>query len=186
MANGPMDAGCRRRGRALKARGLGGRLHASRWRAVGLLRSRSPPFPAPPEFRVLLVATAGPGSVMPSVRLELFLMALLTSTLGSFALSLSPLNPANSAPFARSGWQHSKGFGPSPCLVSRRRPARVRCLSEDCDPASRDWRQSARPVSNGRYPARQHCSQCGLCDSYFVAKVLICCTLRWYAICERS
>ena len=35
----------------------------------------------------------------------------------------------------------------------------------------RDWRQSALPVANGRYPAREHCSKCGLCDSYFVAKV---------------
>ena len=34
-----------------------------------------------------------------------------------------------------------------------------------------DWRKSARPVANGRYPAREHCSHCGLCDSYFVAKV---------------
>jgi 7-hydroxymethyl chlorophyll a reductase len=34
-----------------------------------------------------------------------------------------------------------------------------------------DWRKSARPVANGRYPAREHCSKCGLCDSYFVAKV---------------
>ena len=47
MASGPVNADCRRRARALKARGLPvlkGRFHASRWRSVGLLRSPCPPF----------------------------------------------------------------------------------------------------------------------------------------------
>ena len=34
-----------------------------------------------------------------------------------------------------------------------------------------DWR-SARPISEGKpYPAKEHCSQCGLCDTYFVHHV---------------
>jgi len=35
-----------------------------------------------------------------------------------------------------------------------------------------DWRTKAKPVAPGSsYPAKEHCSQCGLCDTYFVAHV---------------
>lgn len=35
-----------------------------------------------------------------------------------------------------------------------------------------DWREKSRPVPRGgRYPAGEHCSQCGLCDTYYVAHV---------------
>ncbi|GFR45129.1 hypothetical protein Agub_g6509 [Astrephomene gubernaculifera] len=39
-------------------------------------------------------------------------------------------------------------------------------------PLPPDWRQRARPIQPGSsYPAKQFCSSCGLCDSYFVAHV---------------
>lgn len=35
-----------------------------------------------------------------------------------------------------------------------------------------DWRETSRPVPpGGRYPAGEHCSRCGLCDTYYVAHV---------------
>ena len=38
--------------------------------------------------------------------------------------------------------------------------------------APADWRQRAKPIKpGGTYPAKEHCSNCGLCDTYYVAKV---------------
>ncbi|XP_065862922.1 7-hydroxymethyl chlorophyll a reductase, chloroplastic [Euphorbia lathyris] len=35
-----------------------------------------------------------------------------------------------------------------------------------------DWRQRSRPIPpGGTYPAKEHCSQCGLCDTYYIAHV---------------
>lgn len=35
-----------------------------------------------------------------------------------------------------------------------------------------DWRKKSRPIPpGGTYPAKDHCSQCGLCDSYYIAHV---------------
>ncbi|KAI3423955.1 hypothetical protein D9Q98_009789 [Chlorella vulgaris] len=35
-----------------------------------------------------------------------------------------------------------------------------------------DWRHKARPISEGSsYPAKEHCSHCGLCDTYYIAHV---------------
>ena len=37
---------------------------------------------------------------------------------------------------------------------------------------SSDWRQKARPIKPGStYPAKELCSHCGLCDTYYVAHV---------------
>ena len=39
-------------------------------------------------------------------------------------------------------------------------------------PLASDWRSRARPIKpGGTYPAKDHCSQCGLCDTYYVAHV---------------
>lgn len=47
----------------------------------------------------------------------------------------------------------------------RRRQQAARCS------VSQDWRK-ARPIAPGSaYPAKENCSQCGLCDTYFVAHV---------------
>jgi len=35
-----------------------------------------------------------------------------------------------------------------------------------------DWREKAKPIApGGNYPAKEHCSQCGLCDTYYIAHV---------------
>ncbi|KAH7833459.1 hypothetical protein Vadar_006591 [Vaccinium darrowii] len=35
-----------------------------------------------------------------------------------------------------------------------------------------DWRKRARPIPpGGTYPAKDHCSKCGLCDTYYIAHV---------------
>ncbi|KAL1832370.1 hypothetical protein DCAR_0102372 [Daucus carota subsp. sativus] len=35
-----------------------------------------------------------------------------------------------------------------------------------------DWRTKSRPIPpGGTYPAKDHCSQCGLCDTYYIAHV---------------
>ncbi|EFJ46266.1 hypothetical protein VOLCADRAFT_93375 [Volvox carteri f. nagariensis] len=39
-------------------------------------------------------------------------------------------------------------------------------------PLPADWRQRSKPISPGSsYPAKQYCSSCGLCDTYYVAHV---------------
>ena len=38
--------------------------------------------------------------------------------------------------------------------------------------ATADWRSKARPIKEGStYPAKELCSHCGLCDTYYVAHV---------------
>ncbi|KAL9232964.1 hypothetical protein vseg_008016 [Gypsophila vaccaria] len=35
-----------------------------------------------------------------------------------------------------------------------------------------DWREKSRPIPpGGTYPAKDHCSRCGLCDTYYIAHV---------------
>ncbi|EXB54780.1 hypothetical protein L484_019911 [Morus notabilis] len=35
-----------------------------------------------------------------------------------------------------------------------------------------DWRQRSKPIPpGGTYPAKDHCSHCGLCDTYYIAHV---------------
>ena len=35
-----------------------------------------------------------------------------------------------------------------------------------------DWREKSKPIApGGNYPAKEHCSQCGLCDTYYIAHV---------------
>ncbi|XP_066331197.1 7-hydroxymethyl chlorophyll a reductase, chloroplastic-like isoform X2 [Miscanthus floridulus] len=39
-----------------------------------------------------------------------------------------------------------------------------------------DWRQKSKPIPPGAvYPAKDHCSRCGLCDTYYVAHVKTAC-----------
>lgn len=35
-----------------------------------------------------------------------------------------------------------------------------------------DWRKRSKPIPpGGTYPAKDHCSRCGLCDTYYIAHV---------------
>mmetsp|Transcript_24053 Transcript_24053/g.29125 ORF Transcript_24053/g.29125 Transcript_24053/m.29125 type:complete len:514 (-) Transcript_24053:44-1585(-) len=54
-------------------------------------------------------------------------------------------------------------------LSSRRgSPVRVSAVAPN-------WREKAKPIKEGtpkeRYPAQEHCSRCGLCDTYYIAHV---------------
>ncbi|PSC76507.1 7-hydroxymethyl chlorophyll a chloroplastic [Micractinium conductrix] len=60
-------------------------------------------------------------------------------------------------------------------LRQRRRSLRVTAEGQVEVPArfpASDWRRKARAIQPGsNYPAGQHCSQCGLCDTYYIAHV---------------
>ena len=58
-----------------------------------------------------------------------------------------------------------------PSRVSRGRARRGRAPLR-CDAVAADWREKSRPIApGGVYPAKEHCSSCGLCDTYYVAHV---------------
>lgn len=52
---------------------------------------------------------------------------------------------------------------------------RVRCSAASAPAAAdRDWRSKAKPIQPGSsYPAKEFCSHCGLCDTYYVAHVKV-------------
>ncbi|CAI5989150.1 unnamed protein product [Closterium sp. NIES-64] len=70
-------------------------------------------------------------------------------------------------------------FPPSPLFRARLRHAQVpvRAGPEGAvrgsgGTAEADWRTKARAIKpGGNYPAKDHCSQCGLCDTYYIAHV---------------
>ena len=44
--------------------------------------------------------------------------------------------------------------------------------SREAEGSRTDWRSKARPIKEGStYPAKEFCSHCGLCDTYYVAHV---------------
>ena len=61
------------------------------------------------------------------------------------------------------------GFGAG---VSASRPSRRRAIARAPRAVAADWREKAKPIEPGSaYPAKEHCSQCGLCDTYYIAHV---------------
>ena len=49
--------------------------------------------------------------------------------------------------------------------------AQVKTLSKD-HAEKANWRSKAKPIKEGSvYPAKELCSHCGLCDTYYVAHV---------------
>eukprot|EP00898_Chlorokybus_atmophyticus_P003459 jgi/Chlat1/4113/Chrsp26S04124 len=76
---------------------------------------------------------------------------------------------------------------PGSALESRRNcglpgPKRTALPLQTCCVATResskadDWRTKAKPIKPGStYPAKEHCSHCGLCDTYYVAHVKSAC-----------
>jgi hypothetical protein len=67
-----------------------------------------------------------------------------------------------------------------PCLSRLRSDGRRASVRGSARPAgglvvrvavAADWREKARPITpGGVYPAKEHCSQCGLCDTHYVAR----------------
>nr|GMD00432.1 7-hydroxymethyl chlorophyll A reductase, chloroplastic [Ipomoea batatas] len=63
-------------------------------------------------------------------------------------------------------------LSPSPFTFS------IVSASKEANPNSKplklreDWRQRSKPITpGGTYPAKDHCSHCGLCDTYYIAHV---------------
>ena len=54
--------------------------------------------------------------------------------------------------------------------ASSKRTISVRCQAAASREGKGDWR-TAKPIQNGNYPAKENCSNCGLCDTYFVHHV---------------
>ena len=62
--------------------------------------------------------------------------------------------------------------GPRPLPGPRRVAARAVAVRGDATSIDGDWRAKSKPIPAGsNYPAQEHCSHCGLCDTYFVAHV---------------
>lgn len=69
---------------------------------------------------------------------------------------------------------HSSFLAPTSGRRPVSRPARVLCSAVDVPtrfPAN-DWRHAARPIQPGSsYPAKENCSRCGICDTYYISHV---------------
>ena len=65
---------------------------------------------------------------------------------------------------------------PTQIVLHRNGPFRVCCNAAKvvCTAVApkEDWRKKAKPIKPGStYPAKEYCSNCGLCDTYYVAHV---------------
>lgn len=89
------------------------------------------------------------------------------------ATSVAPLPAAAACTTVRAAPQRGGARGGP----ARRRTAAVTTGGEAVGGSSkgageRDWRSRARPIKpGGVYPAREHCSRCGVCDTYYIAHV---------------
>ena len=64
------------------------------------------------------------------------------------------------------GWKASTHFLQGQSTAQRLQVAALAPAREQ------GWRERARPIKPGApYPAKDHCSNCGLCDTYYVAHV---------------
>ncbi|XP_062192951.1 7-hydroxymethyl chlorophyll a reductase, chloroplastic [Phragmites australis] len=72
-------------------------------------------------------------------------------------------------PRASSSASPSPGEGDGDDDDDGKRKVKAKALRED-------WRQKSKPIPPGAvYPAKDHCSRCGLCDTYYVAHVKSAC-----------
>ncbi|KAL2923098.1 7-hydroxymethyl chlorophyll a reductase chloroplastic [Bienertia sinuspersici] len=66
----------------------------------------------------------------------------------------------------------SFSFTPSPIFASTSSSDNSKTQNSNSVKLRTDWREKSRPISaGGTYPAKDHCSQCGLCDTYYIAHV---------------
>lgn len=72
-------------------------------------------------------------------------------------------------PAVAMGWASSVRFLQSEAHTPPADKTQLRAVAA---PESKSWRERARPIKQGGvYPAKEHCSNCGLCDTYYVAHV---------------
>ncbi|OEL30498.1 7-hydroxymethyl chlorophyll a reductase, chloroplastic [Dichanthelium oligosanthes] len=90
-----------------------------------------------------------------------------TTTCLSLSLYASSAPPSDPDP-------RRSSFSPSSSSSSKRNgkleaSIRTKAVRED-------WRQKSKPIPPGAvYPAKDHCSRCGLCDTYYIAHVKAAC-----------
>ncbi|WVZ91599.1 hypothetical protein U9M48_037747 [Paspalum notatum var. saurae] len=64
------------------------------------------------------------------------------------------------------------GPGPRRSSSSKSKTKRRVVRANKAPSPREDWRQKSKPIPPGAvYPAKDHCSRCGLCDTYYVAHV---------------
>jgi hypothetical protein len=92
---------------------------------------------------------------------------------GIRGLSLStPPTPAMHASVTAAPTQQTRGLKRASARIRRVRVA----ATQSAPPVASDWRSKAQPIKPGSsYPAKEHCSNCGLCDTYYVAHVKTAC-----------
>ncbi|CAD6265130.1 unnamed protein product [Miscanthus lutarioriparius] len=84
------------------------------------------------------------------------------------SLCLHASSPSSSSPGPR---RSSLAFSLSSSCSKSKRTLKVRAKA-----LREDWRQKSKPIPPGAvYPAKDHCSHCGLCDTYYVAHVKTAC-----------
>ncbi|GJN15402.1 hypothetical protein PR202_gb02315 [Eleusine coracana subsp. coracana] len=94
------------------------------------------------------------------------------AAIGRYCLLLSALA---SSPSAKPKFSFAPRAASSPTPSSSGDGDAKRKLKAD-KPPREDWRQKSKPIPPGAvYPAKDHCSRCGLCDTYYVAHVKAAC-----------
>lgn len=69
---------------------------------------------------------------------------------------------------------HSVSLKP---VNGRRSRSVVTRAAESSRVVESDWRSKAKPIQPGSsYPAKEFCSNCGLCDTYYIAHVKDACS----------
>ncbi|CAL5006401.1 unnamed protein product [Urochloa decumbens] len=88
---------------------------------------------------------------------------MASTTWLSLSLYVSSAPPLDPEPRR---FSFASSSSPSPTSKRKREASsRAKALRED-------WRQKSKPIPPGAvYPAKDHCSRCGLCDTYYVAHV---------------
>ncbi|XP_066351915.1 7-hydroxymethyl chlorophyll a reductase, chloroplastic-like [Miscanthus floridulus] len=98
--------------------------------------------------------------------------ATMASTCLSLCLHASSPSPSPSPSSSSPGPRRSSlAFSLSSSSSKSKRTLKVRAKA-----LREDWRQKSKPIPPGAvYPAKDHCSHCGLCDTYYVAHVKTAC-----------
>ncbi|XP_039814420.1 7-hydroxymethyl chlorophyll a reductase, chloroplastic-like isoform X4 [Panicum virgatum] len=93
--------------------------------------------------------------------------SMASTTCLSLSLFASSAAPSDAGPRRSSFASSSSSSSSSSSKRNEKLPARA--LRED-------WRQKSKPIPPAAvYPAKDHCSRCGLCDTYYVAHVKTAC-----------
>lgn len=77
-------------------------------------------------------------------------------------------------PCTQSHLHQARATPPQQRVPSHTNKRKFACVAQATQAAEidSDWRQKAKPIrQGGTYPAKEFCSHCGLCDTYYIAHV---------------